>query len=127
MAEVDWAYASEKLSQAVDAMMLPHRSEAWSIKWAGHFVHRGFQDVEELDHAHANEWLQTIRRLLDTSGIDPSTEEAQRRGTLELRAEQLSYDDKHELQRCLSELHAHAQRKYWYEEGRKDGLRSSGE
>lgn len=113
MADVDWGYAAEKLGQAVRAMMLPHRSESEAIMWVGHYVELGFHNVERLEDEDAGRWLRTIRQILDTSDIDAETAEARRRGTLQIRADQLSFEEKHELQRCLFELHSRAEMEFW--------------
>lgn len=113
MSDVHWGYAAEKLGAAVRAMMLPHRSESESIVWAGHNVELGFHDVDRLEDEDADRWLRTIRELLDTSDIDPETEEARERGTLAIRADQLSFEQKLELRRCLFELHSRAEMEFW--------------
>lgn len=107
-----YSYATEKLSAARRALMLPHpEGEAQSIAHAFHECSLGLQDirVDDLDSDSAQSWVAKIRELMDTSGI----EDQSGRGTWFSKADQLTVNEKLELSRVVDELAHWFEKKFW--------------
>jgi len=82
--------------------MAPHpRGEAESFAAAFHECQLGLRDVwpDDLDD-NARSWVSTIRRLMDTTGIDDS----EGRGTSLLKAERLTIEEKYHFSRAVDAL-----------------------
>ena len=97
-----YKYSSEKFSVARRSLMLPQpRGEAESIASAFHEISLGLHNLDEggLDEA-ARTWVEKIKKLMDTTGIDDPAG----RGQWLIKAEQLKEDQKFELSRVLGEL-----------------------
>lgn len=102
MIQTSYKYAAEKLAAARRALMAPHPDgEADSFGHAFLECDFGIRDVQldKLDD-NARTLIATIRRLMDTTGID----DPQDRGTWFLKAERLNVDDKCQFSRAIDEL-----------------------
>jgi len=108
----DFSRQAEKLDAARRALMAPHpKGETQSFVTA--FQECDFAlhhlDVNTLEDDNARRWISTIRRLIDTTGLqDPSG-----RGLWYVRAEQMSLDDKIEFARAVNELASWFDRAFW--------------
>jgi hypothetical protein len=102
MASQDFRYLAEKLSAARRNLMAPHPlGEAASFAGAFHECMLGLMDhgPEDFDDT-SRPWYETIRRTMDTTGIQPSGE----RGTWEIKAEGLTVDEKLDFSGAVDEL-----------------------
>jgi hypothetical protein len=112
MALVLFRYPSEKLSTARRALMAPYPpgGEAEAFLYAFSECDHGLRDVhaDDLDDS-ARSWFRTIRETMDTTGIeDPSG-----RGTFLIKAERLTFDQKHAFSSALDELASWFNRRFW--------------
>ena len=97
-----YRYPAEKLSAARRALMLPHPlGEAVSVAGAHFEFSIGMRGLtsDDLDD-NAQGWVRTIERVMDLKGIDDPTG----KGTANIRAEQLSDEEKADFSRCVDEL-----------------------
>jgi hypothetical protein len=111
LAQMDFMYQSQKLSEARHALMLPHpRGEAESIAGAFALCSLGFHvmKTDGLDD-NARRWVSKIQEMMDTSGIDDS----EGRGKFLVKAERFSTDEKIELSRTVNELAHWFDMKFW--------------
>lgn len=96
-----YRYASEKLSAARRALMLPHpKGEEHSIIGAFHECMLAFHDLDRSELPDdPRTWIATVERLMDTTDIpeDPN-------GTWLIKARQLSEEDRFDLSRTVDEL-----------------------
>ena len=102
---VDSGYAAVKLSEARRALMAPHPHGEAASYAAAFRACAGVLDSawpiprDDLDR-QARAWAATIERIMDTTGIeDPSG-----RGTFEIRAEQLSDDERRAFSDAVDHL-----------------------
>ncbi len=97
-----YAYPAEKLAAARRILMAPHpKGEADSFGHSFFECDLGLRDVRPADlDDSAQSWVSTIRRLMDTTGID----DPQGRGTSFLKAERLSIDDKYQFSKAVYEV-----------------------
>ena len=96
-------YAAEKFDTARRFLMAPHpEGEAHSYFLAFHECDLGLGclDVEAIDDKAAQDWIQIVKKTMDTAGIDDPTQ----RGTWLIKAEQLNIDEKTEFSRAVDEL-----------------------
>lgn len=95
-------YPAEKFSAARRNLMLPHsQGEARSICDAFSECGSGLLNLnsDDLDD-NAKRWIEVLKGLMDTSGI----EDPDRRGTLTIKAETMSDEQKYELSRVVDSL-----------------------
>lgn len=105
-------YQGEKLSQARSALMLPHTmGEDQSIASAFEVCDRAFHqfDVDRIKDDNARLWVEMIKRLMDTSGVDDPTGE----GTYIQRARQMTTDEKREFSKAVDELASWFNMLFW--------------
>ena len=92
----------EQLEKARRALMLPHpNGEAASISGAYLEVSLGLKDLDRstLDE-HALAMVERLERLMSTTGIDDPTN----RGTVTIRSEQLTLDERAQFAEAVDEL-----------------------
>jgi hypothetical protein len=97
-----FGYQAEKFSAARRNLMLPHpQGEAQSIAGAFHECWLGLKDLQtdNLEEGVRN-WLKKLKEFMDTSGI----EDMSGRGKWELKAEQMTEEQKLDLSRVIDEL-----------------------
>ncbi len=97
-----YRYPAEKFGDARRILMAPHPSgEADSFTAAFHECDLGLSDVrlDDLDD-NARSWVSTIRRIMDTTGID----DPRGQGTKFRKAERLSDDEKYRFSRAVDDL-----------------------
>ena len=108
----DFMYQAEKLDAARRALMAPHpKGETQSFVIAFQECDLAFYhlDVNALEDDSARRWVSTIRRLMDTTGLqDPSG-----RGLWYVRVEQMSLEDKIEFARAVDELASWFNKAFW--------------
>lgn len=97
-----FAYSKEKFSAARSALILPHvKGEAMSIAYAFHEMTLGLAglDRDSLDD-DALCWVEELDGLMNADGFeDPDNE-----GLLAVKAETLTYDQRHLLSRNVDSL-----------------------
>lgn len=95
-------YPAEKFSVARRLLMLPfRRTEADIIASVFHECTLGLHDIHEDDpelDQHARDEIQTLKQLMDTSGIDTET------GRWAVKAQQLTHDEKRALSDAVDSL-----------------------
>jgi hypothetical protein len=94
-------YPAEKFAAARRTLMAPHPGGD-DRSFAGAFLECdiGLRNVRDDDlDAGSRSWVASIRRLSDTSGVEPDN-----RGTALRRAEELSLDEKEEFSTAVNEL-----------------------
>jgi hypothetical protein len=106
-----FGYQVEKFSAARRNLMLPHlRGEAQSIAGAFHECWLCLKDLQTDNlKGDVRNWLEKLKDLMDTSGI----EDTSGRGKWELKAEQLTEEQKLELSRVIDELAQWFTREFW--------------
>ncbi len=107
-------YQSEKLSQVRSSLMAPHiRGEEYSFAAAFDFCSRAFHDfdVSRVEDENAVGWIDTIKRLMDTTGVEHPTGE----GTWVQRARLMTFEKKHEFSNAVDELASWFNREFWSE------------
>jgi hypothetical protein len=104
-----FGYHWEKFAQARSALMLPHeQGEAVSLACAFEVISRCIRDFDNsslesnLDD-NARQWLATVRRTMDTTGIAADNPGE---GTFLARARRLTAMEKHDFSRAVDELAA---------------------
>jgi hypothetical protein len=105
-------YQGEKLSQARSTLMAPHEmGEEHSYASAFEVCSRAFHDfdVSRVKGDDAVHWIETIKRLMDTSGVEGPTGE----GTWVHRARLMTVDEKREFSNAVDELASWFNRKFW--------------
>lgn len=105
-------YQSEKLSQARSSLMAPHiRGEEYSFAAAFDVCSRAFHDfdVTRVEDEDAVGWIETIKRLMDTSGVEDATDE----GTWVQRARLMTFEEKYEFSKAVDELASWFDREFW--------------
>ncbi|MGK3985477.1 hypothetical protein WME99_20695 [Sorangium sp. So ce136] len=112
MSKLRFSYQSEKLSQARSALMAPHPGgEARSFASAFEFCSRAFHnfDIESVKDQNARHWIETIKTLMNTKGVQDTTGE----GTYVHRARAMSTTEKTDFSRAVSELASWFDREFW--------------
>ena len=112
MAKERFGYQGEKLSQARSSLMAPHEmGEEHSYASAFHACSLGFHqfDVSKVKDDDAVGWIETIKRLMDTAGVEDTTGE----GTYVHRARQLTVDERREFSNAVDELASWFNRQFW--------------
>ncbi len=107
-----FAYQSEKLSQARRILMAPNpHGEEQSFADAFFECSRAFHEFDEdlITDGNAQNWIDTIKQLMDTSGVEDPTDE----GTYLHRARAMTLDEKCEFSRCIAELASWFTMKFW--------------
>lgn len=107
-----FSYQSKKLSEARLSLMAPHLAgEERSFTGALHACSSAFHrfDVTRVKDENALGWIETIKRVVDTSGVEDSTDE----GTWVHRARLMTSDEKYEFSRAVDELANWFNREYW--------------
>ena len=107
-----FSYQGEKLSQARSSLMLPHpMGEARSLALAFELCSRAFHqfDTERLQDDTARVWMETIKRLMDTTGVEDPTGE----GTYFQRARRMTEEEKREFSNAVDELASWFNREFW--------------
>lgn len=107
-------YQSEKLNAARRSLMAPHpKGEAQSYTFAFQECSLAFErfDVDEVKDDDARKWIKTIQRLMDTTGLH----DVSGKGLWQVRAEQMSLDEKIEFSRSVDELASWFDRVFWTE------------
>jgi hypothetical protein len=109
-----FGYQSEKFSLARRAIMIPFpRGEAQGIADAFLACHLGLMDLKrELLDDNAREWVETVERAMDTSGI----EDPQHLGTFFVKASRMSVDEQREFANAIDELAHYFHREFWSQE-----------
>jgi hypothetical protein len=107
-----FSYQSKKLSEARLSLMAPHlegedRSFAGAFQACSGAFHRF--DATRVKDENALGWIETIKRLMDTSGVEDPTGE----GTWVKRARLMTSDEKYEFSRAVDELANWFNREYW--------------
>ena len=96
-------YQTQKLSQARSALMAPHPwGEEKSFAEAFDHCTGAFKnfDVTRVKDKDACGWIETIKRLKDTTDVQDPTDE----GTLVHRARAMSLEEKREFSNAVDEL-----------------------
>lgn len=112
MTEPRFSYQTEKLDQARSTLMLPHElGEEQSLASAFDFCDRALDelDLEFIEDDNARGWIETIKRLMSTEGVEDPTGE----GTWVQRARQLSVDERREFSNAVDELASWFDREFW--------------
>ena len=105
-----YAYPAEKLHQARHTLMAPHPGgEAASFAGAFELCGRCRNELDQVDDDQACHWIETIRKIMDTSGLD----DPEHRGLFIVRAEQLTLDEKTEFSRVVDELASWVNEKFY--------------
>ena len=97
-----FAYSKEKFSAARSALILPHvKGEAMSIAHAFHEMSLGLAglDRESLDD-DVLLWVEELDGLMNADGL----EDPDNKGLLAVKAETLTYDEKHLLSQNVDSL-----------------------
>jgi len=105
-------YQGEKLSQARSSLMLPHTmGEEQSIASAFEVCDRAFHqfDVSRIKDDNARGWVDTIKRLMDTTGVEDPTGE----GTYTQRARRMNTEEKREFSNAVDELASWFNMEFW--------------
>jgi hypothetical protein len=107
-----FSYQTEKLSQARSALMAPHPwGEEKSFAEAFDYCTRAFKDfdVTQVKDENARCWIETIKRLKDTTNVqDPSGE-----GTWVDRARAMTEEEKREFSDAVDELASWFRWEFW--------------
>ena len=96
-------YPSEKLNDARRALMAPHgRGEAASFASAFELCDRAFHhlDLESVDDPNVIAKIETIRRSMDTTGLEDNTGQ----GLWMIKADKMSYEEKVEFSNAVDDL-----------------------
>lgn len=112
MAKDRFANQADKLSQARRSLMAPHaRGEEYSFAAAFHACSQAFHrfDVSRVKDDEAVGWIETIKRLTDTTGVEDPTAE----GTWVQRARQMTFEEKYEFSKAVDELANWFKREFW--------------
>ena len=112
MAKDRFSYQSEKLSQARSSLMLPHSmGEERSVAFAFEFCGRAFHqfDVGRVEDENARQWIDTIKRYMNTEGVEDPTGE----GTWVQRARMMTTDEKREFSDAVDQLASWFDREFW--------------
>lgn len=107
-----FGYQDEKLTQARSSLLAPHlKSEEQSFANAFELCSRAFFEfnVAEVEDEDAIEWIDTIKRLMNTSNMVDSTGE----GTYVHRARFMTEDEKYEFSKAVDELASWFNREFW--------------
>lgn len=107
-----FGYQSEKLSQARSSLMAPHiRGEEYDFAAAFDFCSRAFHDLDvtRVEDEDAAGWIEAIKRLMDTSGVEDPTGE----GTWVHRARQMTFEERYEFSNAVDELASWFEREFW--------------
>lgn len=105
-------YQGEKLSLARSSLMAPHEmGEEHSYAAAFHACSLAFHqfDVSRVKNDDAVRWIETIKRLMDTSGVEDPTGE----GTWVHRARQMTLEERREFSNAVDELASFFNREFW--------------
>ncbi len=98
-----FTYQSEKLSQAQSALMTPHpMGEEKSFALAFDYCTRAFKDfdVTRVMDENAYGWIETIKRLMDTTNVQDPTSD----GKWIQRARAMDLEEKREFSEAVDDL-----------------------
>ena len=98
-----FSYQTEKLSQARSALMAPHPwGEDMSFAEAFDYCTRAFKDfdVTRVKDKNAYGWIETIKRLKDTTNVQDPTSD----GKWIQRARAMDLEEKREFSNAVDEL-----------------------
>lgn len=112
MMEPRFSYQSEKLDLARSTLMLPHElGEDESLASAFDFCDRALSELDMalIEDDNAAGWIDTIKRLMSTDGVQDPTGE----GTWIQRARSLSVDERREFSDAVDELASWFDREFW--------------
>ena len=112
--KADFGYQGEKLHKARLCLMAPHpQGEARSFASAFHECSLAFHDFDEnsVKDVSAQHWIATIKRLMNTDGIEDPTGE----GTYIYRARVMSEKEQLDFSHAVDELASWFDMQFWSE------------
>jgi len=105
-------YQSEKLNAARSSLMAPHPAgevQGFTNAFYNCFLAFDRFNVDDVKDDSAREWIRKILHLIDTTGLQDTSG----KGLWQVRAEQMSLDEKMEFSRSVDELASWFDRNFW--------------
>ncbi len=101
----DRYHAIAAVNKAILKLVLPNLNEPQSIMWAMHEVTLGVPRSGDLGDEYLNKTRDKLYALMDTSELRDHPD-AEERGAMLLRAEQLTHEEMEQFSRMVLELRA---------------------